>query len=315
MNSMRSQPESVAVSATSESLRVIPLRRPGRWAAMLVILALLAMLTNSLVTNERFEWNVVGEYFFSDRVLRGLVLTLELTIIAMAIGTALGIVLAIMRLSPNPVIVSVSSCYIWFFRGTPLLVQLIFWFNLAALYPRLGFGIPFGPQFITVDANAFITPFLAAVLALGLNQGAYMSEIVRAGLLSVDDGQTEAAQALGMNRLMTLRRIVLPQAMRVIIPPTGNETISMLKTTSLVSVISVTELLRATQLIYAANYKTIPLLIVASIWYLLFTSLLTVIQSHIERRFTRGLSRTLPLTRRQRLVMFTRNSHSATGLS
>jgi polar amino acid transport system permease protein len=315
MNSIGSQSEAVVVPAPPANRPVVPVRRPGRWAAMFAILILLAMVANSLVTNQRFEWDVVAEYFFSDRVLRGLLLTLELTVIAMVIGTALGIVLAIMRLSPSPVIAGVSSSYIWFFRGTPLLVQLIFWFNLAALYPQLGFGIPFGLQFVSVDANSFITPFLAAVLALGLNQGAYMSEIVRAGLLSVDDGQTEAAQALGMNRLMTLRRIILPQAMRVIIPPTGNETISMLKTTSLVSVISVTELLRATQLIYAANYKTIPLLIVASIWYLLFTSLLTLIQMQIERRFARGVTRTLPLPRRQRSIMFSKNSHSVMGPS
>ena len=195
-------------------------------------------------------------------------MTIELTVIAMAIGIALGVLLAVMRLSPNPLVSSASWLYIWFFRGTPVLVQLLFWYNIAALYPKIALGIPFGPAFVHADANTLITAFAAAILGLGLNEGAYMAEIVRAGIISVDEGQTDAAQSLGMTRLQTLRRIVLPQAMRVIIPPTGNETISMLKTTSLASVIAVTELLYSAQQIYAVNFKTIPLLIVASIWYL-----------------------------------------------
>ena len=229
-------------------------------------------------------------------------MTLVLTAIAMAIGIVLGVLLAVMRLSPNPIVAGGSWTFIWFFRGTPLLVQLLFWSYIGTLYPEISIGIPFGgPDLITADGNELITPFLAAILGLGLNEGAYMAEIVRAGLLSVDEGQTEAAQSIGMTRLQTLRRIVLPQAMRVIVPPTGNETISMLKMSSLVSVIAFTELLYAVQLIYAVNYEVIPLLIVASLWYLVVTTLLSIGQYYIERRFGRGSSREQPPTFLQRL--------------
>jgi polar amino acid transport system permease protein len=206
-----------------------------------------------------------------------------------------------MRLSANPLVSSASWFYIWVFRGTPVLVQIIFWSFIAALYPVLDIGVPFGPAFIHADANALVTPFLAAILALGLNEGAYMSEIVRAGLLSVDEGQSEAAHALGMRPMQVMRRIVLPQAMRVIVPPTGNETISMLKTSSLVSVIAYTELLYSAQLIYSRTYQTIPLLIVVSLWYLAFTSLLSIGQYHLERRFGRGVGRHRPETLVQKL--------------
>jgi polar amino acid transport system permease protein len=206
------------------------------------------------------------------------------------------VLLAVMRLSPNPLLSRASWLYIFFFRGTPVLVQLLFWYNIAALYPKLSLGIPFGPAFVHPDANTLITAFRAGILGLGLNEGAYMAEIVRAGIISVDDGQTDAAQSLGMTRVQTLRRIVLPQAMRVIIPPTGNETISMLKTTSLASVITVTELLYAAQLIYSVNFKPIPLLITVSIWYLVCTSVLYVGQHYLERYYGRGASRELAPT-------------------
>jgi polar amino acid transport system permease protein len=219
----------------------------------------------------------------------------------MAIGILLGTLLAVMRLSTNPLVSGASWIYIWLFRGTPVLVQILFWFNIAALYPRFSIGIPFGPQFVHFTAAAAITPFAAALLALRLNEGAYMAEIMRAGIISVDEGQTEAAQSLGMTRLQTMRRIVLPQAMRVIIPPTGNETISMLKTSSLASVIAVTELLYTVQLIYAVNYETIPLLLVASIWYLIVTTVLSVGQYYVERHYGRGATRDLPETPVQRL--------------
>ena len=177
-----------------------------------------------------------------------------------------------------------------------MLVQLLFWAFIAALYPVITLGVPFGPALLSFDANTWITPFVAVLLGLGLNEGAYMSEIVRAGLLSVDEGQEEAAKALGMRRMTTMRRVILPQAMRVIIPPTGNETIGMLKTTSLVSVLAYTELLYAVQLIYAANYKQIPLLIVASIWYLVLTTILSIGQYFIERHYGRGTARAVPPT-------------------
>jgi polar amino acid transport system permease protein len=259
-----------------DEIKAIPVRHPGRWVAAAIVLVLAAALAKSIATNPRFQWGIVGHYFFSSRVLHGLVVTLELTAISMAIGIALGTLLAVMRLSPNPLVSGASWLYIGLFRGTPVLVQILFWSFISALYPQLSLGIPFGPQFAHFNANSVITPFVAGMLALGLNEGAYMAEIVRAGIISVEEGQTEAAQALGMTRLQTMRRIVLPQAMRVIIPPTGNETISMLKTTSLVSVIATTELLYSVQLIYAVNYRTIPLLIVASIWYLIVTTVLTI---------------------------------------
>jgi polar amino acid transport system permease protein len=234
-------------------------------------------------------------------VLDGLEITILLTVVCMAIGIVLGVILAVMRLSANPLLSGASWVYIWFFRGTPVLVQLLFWYNMAALYPRFSLGVPFGPSFVHGNANSLVTALTAAILGLGLNEGAYMAEIVRAGILSVEHGQVEAAQALGMTRALTMRRIILPQAMRVIIPPTGNETISMLKTSSLASVITVTELLYAVQLIYSVNFQTIPLLIVASLWYLIATSVLTVGQYYIERHYSRGSARELPPTPLQRL--------------
>ena len=277
-----------AETGTADAIQAVPTRHLGRWVASVVVVVLALAVLQSLLTNPRFEWDVVAHWFTSPQILHGLVNTFLLTIVAMVVGVSLGIVLAVMRVSGNPLVSWASQAYVFFFRGTPLLVQIIFWFNISALYPTLGIGIPFGPTLVTLNANALISPFVAAILSLGLNEAAYMAEIVRAGLLSVDVGQTEAALALGMTRLRTLRRVVLPQAMRVIIPPTGNETIGMLKTTSLVSVIAYTELLYAAQLIYAVNYRTIPLLIVASLWYLLVTSVLTVGQVFVERHFRRG---------------------------
>jgi polar amino acid transport system permease protein len=287
--------------ARAEEIKAIPVRHPGRWVATAIVLFLAVALGNSMASNSRFEWGIVGHYFTSSRILHGLVLTIELTATAMGIGIALGILLAVMRLSLNPLVSGASWLYIWLFRGTPVLVQILLWYNIAALYPRFSLGIPFGPTFAHVNASSVITPFIAGMLALGLNEGAYMAEIVRAGIISVPEGQTAAAQSLGMTRLLTLWRIVLPQAMRVIVPPTGNETISMLKTTSLVSVIAVTELTYSAQLIYSVNYRTIQLLIVASIWYLIVTTLLTMGQFYIERYFGRGAAKELPETPLQRL--------------
>jgi polar amino acid transport system permease protein len=300
------EPAGDAVPAGSavppEAIKAVAVRHPGRWVAAVVVAFIAVALIDSVATNPRFEWGVVGDYLFSHQILKGLVVTLELTVVAMVVGIALGVVLAVMRLSPNPLVAGSSSFYIWLFRGTPVLVQLLFWNFISALYPEITLALPFGgPDLMHGDANKLITPFVAAVLGLGLNEGAYMAEIVRAGILSVDEGQSEAAHALGMTRMQTLRRIVLPQAMRVIVPPTGNETISMLKTTSLVSVIAYAELLYAAQLIYAANYKQIPLLIVASIWYLVITSVLSVGQYYLERRFGRGATRAQRMTPLQRL--------------
>jgi polar amino acid transport system permease protein len=274
-----------------EDMRAVPVRHPGRWIAAAIIVVLAVAIVRSIVTNPHFGWSAVGEYLFDERILEGLRVTIELTVIAMVIGIVLGLVLAVMRLSPNPLVSGGSWLYIWFFRGTPVLVQLLFWYNISALYPKLALGIPFGPAFVHPDVNTLITPFTAAILGLGLNEGAYMAEIVRAGIISVPYGQTDAAQSLGMTRLQTMRGIVLPQAMRVIIPPTGNETISMLKTTSLVSVIAVADLLFAAEGIYSQNFKTIQLLIVASIWYIVCTSVLYVGQYYLERYYGRGAAR------------------------
>jgi len=286
-------------TATSEAVsldgidRTLLLERPhqrytARWLTAGIVVFLMFMVGYSLVTNPRFEWDVVFGWFASERLFGGLMRTLELTAISMAVAIVMGVILALARLSPNFVLAAVAAFFIWFFRGVPVFVQLLFWGFIAAIYPRISMGIPFGPEFFSVSANTLITPFLAAILGLGLNEGAYMSEIVRAGLLSVNRGQTEAANALGMRRFTVLWRIVLPQAMRVIMPPTGNQTISMLKTTSLVSVLAFPELLYSAQLVYSANFKTIPLLIAASLWYLLVTSILSIGQYFIERHYNRG---------------------------
>jgi polar amino acid transport system permease protein len=266
-------------------------RQSVRWVMVAIIFVLLAMLAHLLVTSSSLQWGVVGHYFFSSDVLAGLVRTLYLTIIAMAVGIVGGTILALMRLSKSLVLSTAASSYIWLFRGTPLLVQLLFWFNIASFVPRLSLGIPFGPSFVSASTNSLITILAAAVLGLGLNEAAYMAEIVRAGIVSVDPGQGEAALALGMPKHLIFRRIVLPQAMRVIIPPTGNQTIGMLKGTSLVSVISLPELLYSVQLIYARNFETIPLLVVASLWYLIVTTILSIGQHYVERYFGRGRTR------------------------
>ena len=268
----------------------VPLARPGRRVAAVVVLLLLAWMVYVVFNNPNFQWKVVGKYLFSKEILDGVKLTIELTVSAMAIGVTLGVIAALMRLSENKLLSNAATFYIVAFRGTPALVQLIFWYNLAALFPNIVIGIPFfGPDFVSVNANAVITPFTAANLGLGLCEGAYMAEIVRAGIMSVDPGQREAGAALGLTRAQTMWRIILPQALRVIVPPTGNQIIGMLKLSSLASVISVTELLAAAGLIYTRTFETIPLLIVASIWYIALTSLLTLGQRAIERRLGRSV--------------------------
>lgn len=273
---------------------VVKLKHPGRLVAILLIALAAAAIVYSAITNPRYRWDIVFGYMFTPSILEGLATTITLTVIAMAIGLVLGTVVALMRLSPNPVLKFSGFAFIWLFRGVPLLVQLIFWYNISALYPVIKIGIPFGgPTFTSFDANTVITAYTAAILGLGLNQAAYMAEIIRGGIQSVDEGQLEAASTIALSRSTTVWRIILPQAMRVIIPPTGNETITMLKTTSLVSVVAVADLLYSTQLIYARNFQAIPLLIMASLWYLLIVSLLSWGQSKLERHFARGSSRTL----------------------
>lgn len=292
-----------------DSLRVVPKRHPGRWIAALVVLVVGLVLLRSVVQNPRFQWEVVSLYLRDVSIGQGLWLTVWLTAVSMAIGIVLGILLAVMRLSANPVVRAGASGYIWFFRGTPLLVQLLFWYNLAALYPVISVGLPG----VHLNANQLITPLTAAILGLGLNQAAYQSEIVRAGIISVDHGQVEASGALGLTRGQTMRRIVLPQAMRVIIPPTGNETIGMLKNTALVSVLAVPDLLYSAQIIYNRTFQPIPLLLVACIWYIVVTTVLSIGQFYVERHFARG-NHVLPPTPWQRVrTILTTHTSMAKG--
>jgi len=251
-----------------EAIKAIPVRHPWRWVSGALVLAFAADVVYTFATAPDLRWDEVWKWLSGRLILEGIVITLELTVLAMVIGIALGIVLAVMRLSPSPVMSWVSWAYIWFFRGTPVLVQIFFWFNLNTVLPHIGIGIPGTPLHWQESTNLLISAFTAATLGLGLNEAAYMAEIVRAGIISVEHGQTEAAQALGMNRLQVMRRIVLPQAMRVIIPPTGNETISMLKTTSLASIAAVPELFTRSEQIANFTFLVIELAIVASIWYL-----------------------------------------------
>lgn len=269
-----------------------PVPRPGRWASAIIVALFALLLAHALVTNPNFQWAVVWQWLFSKTIVSGVMYTLLLTVIAMVMGTILAITMAIMRQSVNPVLRWVATAYIWFFRGTPIYTQLIFWSLLPSLYPQISLGIPFAPPFVTVDTATYFTSFWMAFIGLGLNEGAYLAEIIRAGLLSVDKGQWEAATALGMPRSMIFRRIVLPQAMRVIVPPIGNETISMLKTTSLVSAIPYTLELTFVASTKGQNlFKPVPLLITAALWYLFITTILMWVQSHIERHFGKGFER------------------------
>jgi polar amino acid transport system permease protein len=267
---------------------VVPLRHPGQWLGVAALVVFAAMFVHFVMTTPKLRLDLVRGYLFERSILRGLWLTIELTVIAMLVGVVLGTLLAMMRLASNPVLRTVAGGYIWLFRGTPILVQLLFWFFLGSVLPQIGLGIPFGPQFVHWPVNTLITQFAAAVLGLGLNEAAYMAEIVRAGIGSVDSGQREAAEALGMSPRLTYRRVVLPQAARVIVPPVANQTISMLKLTSLVIVIGLPDLLTTAQLTYARNFHQIPLLLVASIWYLVLTTILTIAQSRLERRLNRS---------------------------
>jgi polar amino acid transport system permease protein len=268
-----------------------------------IVCCLLALgILLSVSTNPNFRWGVVARYFTHETIIRGLMLTIFLTVASMVLGTLLGLLLAIMRSSRIKPIAATAGVYITLFRGTPVLVQLIFWFNIAALYPNLTLGIPFTDIGIAIDVNALIAPITAALIGLTLNEAAYMAEIIRGGFSSVGKGQIEAADSLGMSGAMKMRKVIIPQAMPSIIPATGNQVIGMFKETSLVSVLGVAELLQSAQLIYARTYETIPLLIVASLWYLVMTLLLSYPQSKLEQRYSRATSR---LPRKAKKVVLT----------
>lgn len=274
-------------SSPQENLQVVRRAPYGKWAANAFLFVVIGGLLWATATNPNYQWDVVFKYLTHHTILKGLVTTLQLTVLVMMIATAFGIVLALMIVSDDPRLRLAAAAYRWLFRGTPLLVQLIFWFNISALYPTIGLSLPGGRELFSFSGNS-ITPFMAAVLGLSLHESAYMAEIVRGGILSVGSGQTEAAKAIGMRPLQIFTRITLPQALRVIIPSTGNQVILMLKTTSLVSVIALPELLYSAQAIYARTFEIIPLLIVVSIWYLTVCSFLAVGQHYLERHLGKG---------------------------
>ncbi|MGP9504256.1 amino acid ABC transporter permease [Specibacter sp. AOP5-B1-6] len=281
--------EPLAAEQEGEAIKAVPLRHPWRVLIAVLLVLMLAVFVIDAAQREDFGWANVGKYIFDKRISQAALVTLQLTVYAMVIAIVLGLVLAIMRLSPNPVVKSVAWLYIWVFRGTPVYVQLVFWGIVALIYPVLTVGVPFMTPWISFQNDIFTNLFVTAVIGLALNEAAYMSEIVRAGLLSVDEGQEEASRALAMSWGQTMRVVVVPQAMRIIIPPTGNEVISMLKTTSLVAAIPLSiDLYGVSRGISAVTFTPVPLLIVASLWYLLFTSILMVGQHFIEKRFARG---------------------------
>ncbi|MFI6937852.1 amino acid ABC transporter permease [Streptomyces sp. NPDC050418] len=286
------------------SFTVVPARHCARWVATVAVLVLLAQFAHGLATNPVWEWGVFSDYFLSETIVQAVWVTLQLTAYATVLGFLLGVVLAFMRLSRSPVLQTVAWSYIWIFRSIPMIVQLVFWFNLSALYAQLGVGIPFGPVLWSVDSNSIIGTMGAAIIGLTLHQAAYAAEIVRGGVLAVDHGQSEAAAALGIPRLRQIRRIVLPQAMRAILPTAGNEIIGLLKGTSVVYVMSIGELFYQVQVIYGRNGRVIPLLLVATAWYVVLTSLLSIAQYYVERRYARGADRTPPLTPLQRARRF-----------
>lgn len=299
VTTLKSGPEDAELEG--EAIKAIPLRHPWRLLIAVILVLMLAVFVLDAAQRKDYGWPEVGKYVFDRRISQAALVTLELTIYSMVAAIVLGLLLAVMRLSPNPVVKSIAWLYLWIFRGTPVYVQLVFWGIVALIYPVLTIGIPFTTPWITVQNGIFTNLFITAVIGLALNEAAYMSEIVRAGLLSVDDGQEEAARALAMSWGQTLRIVVIPQAMRIIIPPTGNEIISMLKTTSLVAAIPLSvDLYGVSRGISAVTFTPVPLLIVASMWYLLFTSFLMVGQHFIEKRFSRSSGQRRPDKKRRR---------------
>lgn len=276
------------VIVQAERLTVVPQRRYGLWLSTAATLVLMALLAQSLATNEAFRWPIAGRYLFHPSIMRGLGTTLLLTVVIMAFSILIGTVIAIMRVSPSAILKAFASIYVWFFRGAPALIQLIFWFNLALVVREFSLTLPFVGTIFSIRTNDFMTPFVSAVIALSLHEAGYMAEIIRAGIKSVPAGQTEAARSLGMSDRKILWRITLPQAMRFIVPPTGNEAINLLKMTSLVTFIAVDDLLYAAQSIYARTFETIPLLMVVAFWYLFVVTVMSIGQHFIEQYYGRS---------------------------
>jgi polar amino acid transport system permease protein len=283
-----------APSVPPEQIKAIPVRHYGRWVAAAVVIAVLVLIGIAF-SNAKINYSIIPDYITDGTILSGAWHTLYISVLAMVLGLVLGVILAIMRMSSNPVTSTVAWFYVWFFRGTPVLVQLLLWYNIALVFPILNLG------FYKDEMNQVMTPVLTALLGLGLNEAAYMSEIVRAGIQSVDEGQTEASHALGMTQGRTLRRVILPQAMRVIVPPTGNEFINMLKTSSLAYVVQFNELIKRATDISSTSLAVVEMYFVACVWYLMLTTVFSIVQYYIERRYARGSSRSLPPTPLQRL--------------
>lgn len=273
------------------SLRLVPARHPARWIGSAVALVLLAMAAHALVTNSGLEWGTFGQYVFNSSILHGVWMTIQLTLLAAVAGFALGVVLAFMRLSANPLLRATAFGYIWLVRSVPLLVQVLFWFNISYLYHRIQLGVPFGPGFFSFSTNTLLSSMSAAVLALALNEAAFAAEIVRSGVLAVDHGQLEAAASLGIPRGRQLRRIVLPQAMRTIAPNAANQLIGLFKSTSIVSVMAIMELFYTVQVIYGRTTRVVPMLLVATAWYIVLSTVLSVFQHYVERHFAKGSHR------------------------
>lgn len=271
---------------------------PWRRVGVAAVAVGIVWIAYQVTVNPGFQWDVVARYMLDPGVLEGVLTTLELTALVMILGMVIGVIVAPMRMSGDPLLTFCAHAFVWFFRGTPVLVQLVFWYNLTALFPDIQIGVPFGgPKLFEIPATVAISSFTAALLGLGLNEGAHMAEIIRAGIISVDHGQTEASKALGHTPWQTFRVVILPQAMKAIVPPTGNQVIGMLKYTSLASVVALHELMHSVELIYSRTFETVPMLIVAALWYLIMVSVLSVVQHFIERHYSRGWhDRAIPAT-------------------
>jgi polar amino acid transport system permease protein len=287
--------------------RVTPRLRPGRWLVSAVVLIVLAQLILGIFTNAHYEWGKFWPFFTRESILDGVVVTLEVVGLSAVLGLAIGVVVALGRLSSNPLIGAVSWTYVWFFRALPLPLLLIITFNFSYFYPRLGIGIPWGPVFAEAQISS-LTPLVIGVIGLSLNEAAYAAEVIRGGILSVEPGQIEAANALGLSKARQLRRVILPQALRSIVPAYGNQLIGLIKASSLVYYVSLLDLFGAVFVLESRHPESIvPILIVGAVWYLILTAVLSVLQFYVERYFARGAVRVLPATPIQRLRSFTAN--------
>lgn len=283
-------------------VRVLPARHPWRSLASMLGVIVILVIVWALITNPRWQWGVVAQWFTAESIVRGLGLTLSLTAIAGVAGFVLGFALALLRMSSSPVLAGLAWTYIWIFRSVPLLVQLLLWYNIGYLYETIVLGIPF-TDVVLLEASTteLVGKFAAAALGLSLHQAAYAAEIIRGGILSVDAGQLEAAKALGLPAWRRSVGIVLPQALRAILPPAFNEIISLVKGTSIVYVLALGDLFYTAQIIYSRTNEVIPMLMVATIWYIVITTALNIVQYYVERRVARGAVRSLPPTPWQRV--------------